>query len=264
MNWNFENKLTEFIAQAVHDTGVGSEYTFEVCNEQMFVKLKSLDPNKIYVVVKYLSTTETLKATTQPIQLLISCEQNQIQVSEIVFSKLVDSHNFEVIIDNGTFIKQDYRQPVVLSNFNEVSYGYRTIMYISATLLIMENVMDINSFKIGTETIEPISFTMTYSMTPNTQQIPPDKLATSVKSLATFSIAFAIPLLNTYTFVSTVASIMSGSTTGNTSFDVSFKLGNTKFGYFDTGDTHLYMKLISAQVTTAINEIPGLQIGMMR
>ena len=261
MNWNFEDKLTEFIARAQQDTGVGDEYKFEVCTEQMFVKLKTLDPDTIYVVIKYLSTTETLDATIQPIQILISCEQNQIQISQIVFSKLVESHNFEVIIDNGTFIKQDYRQPVVLSNFNEVGYGYRTIMYISATLLIMEGILDIKNLYINGESVKPISFTMTYSMTPNTQQIPPSKIATSVKSVATFSIAFAVPLSSSYSFVRTIARIMAGTDRGNTDFDVRFAIGDVSFG---TNDLPMKMKLITSQITTAINEIPGLQIGMMR
>ena len=261
MSWDYETKLKSYIVQAQNDSGM-TNYLFEVCNEQIFVKKKTLDPNTIYVVVKYLSSTNTLNAVTQPIQILVSCEQNQIQASQIVFSKLVDSHNFEALIDGGTYIKQDYRQPVVLSNFNEVSYGYRTLMYISATLFIMENVMDIEDFsiKIGesdAESIKPISFVMSYSMTPNTQPIPPQRIATSVKSVSTFSVTLGVPLTSDYQFITVCNQIAAGIISGNTSFVVSFKLGSVEFN-------NVPMKLVSSQITTAINEVPALQIGLIK
>lgn len=395
MNWDYETKLKSYIVQAQNDSGM-TDYLFEVCNEQIFVKKKTLDPNTIYVVVKYLSSTNTLNAVTQPIQILVSCEQNQIQASQIVFSKLVDSHNFEAVIDGGTYIKQDYRQPVVLSNFNEVSYGYRTLMYISATLFIMENVMDIEDFSIRTgvrefrnlsaaqasikddwfngdypgevgyspeyivdtneltnltdaiglgwivddqpimyvdgtlcysfrfhndravllngegvdiktiyysqqryitiqfygpedvetadhsfinyadysqlfpdivtqyvyddrtyDEVKPISFVMSYSMTPNTQPIPPQRIATSVKSVSTFSVTLGVPLISDYQFITVCNKIAAGIVSGNISFVVSFKLGSVEFN-------NVPMKLVSSQITTAINEVPGLQIGLIK
>lgn len=271
MNWNYEDKVKEYIAQAVHDSGLGSEYDFEVTTEQAFVKIKKYNPNTIYVVIKYLSSTNTLNAVTQPIQLLILCEQNQIQISQIVFSKFVEKHNFEAIIENGTYIKQDYREPVVLSNFNEVSYGYRTLMYISGTLFIMDDIMDVTNFTIAVgesavESVKPINFNIAYSMTPNTQPIPPDRLATSVKSLATFAITFTVPMISDYSFLNDIAKIMSGDLSGNTDFVITFMLGNTPFGKFEdiSGTVPLKMKLVSAQVTTAINEVPGLQIGLIK
>ena len=264
MSWNYETKVKEYIAQAVRDSGIGSEYTFEVCEEQMFVKKRTLEPNTIYVVIKYLSTTNTLNAVTQPVQLLIMCEQNQIQVSQIVFSKLVATHNFEAILDaeTSTYVKQDYREPVVLSNFNEASYGYRTIMYISATLFIMEGVIDISNFKIqveeeDVEDVKTISCNVAYAMTPNTQPIPPSKIATSVKSVSTFSLSFAVPLTSAYNFIVRIAEIMAGSRTGNTDFKVSFTLGSVSFN-------NVPMKLVSSQVVTAINEIPSIQIGLIK
>lgn len=399
MNWNYEEKLIEYIAQAKRDSGLGDDYIFEVCTEQIFAKLSTLTPNTIYVVVKYLSSTNSLNSVIQPIQLIISCEQNQIQTSQIIFSKLVEQHNFEAIIENGTYVKQDYREPVVLSNFNEVSYGYRTIMYISATLLIMEDVADvedlsitvqdtillnptvsssvindyfihgnrtdkpsdvfyvdktallnkystltdppsrikismddngetvmkfenrtirsfevnfvsqiiqtvnetggtrnyflsqidgfilqflpasenveitytneeaflavfnnlINKRQIGglTEYLKPIDFSIVYAMTPNTQPIPPAKIATSVKSVATFAISFSVPLTTSYNFIEVIEYIMNGTMTGNCAFVLTFKLGLVRF-------SNVSMKLTNAQVTTAINQVPGLQIGMIK
>lgn len=258
MNWNYETELKRYIAQAVSDTGnVADGFTFEVCNEQAFVKMKSLKPNTVYVVIKYLSTTNTLQAVTQPIQITIMCEQNSLQASQIVFSKLVASHNFETIITEGTYIKQDYREPVILSNFNEVAAGYRSVMYISATLFIMENLIDVSEFTIDDEDVKPINFNIAYTMTPNTQPIPPSKIATSVKSVASFSVSFSVPLTTDYAFLATIANIMKGETSGNTDFKISFTLGSVEF-------EEVPMKLVSTQITTAINEIPSIQIGLIK
>lgn len=267
MSWNYEDKLTEYIAQANRDAGLldenGNPYVFEVCTEQIYAE-RNMKPGVIYVVIKYLSTTNSLNVVVQPIQILVLSEQNQLQASQIIFGKLVASHNFETLTDNSTYVKQDYREPVVLSNFNAVSYGYRSVMYISATLYIMENVMDIEDLRIGSEEVKPINFNIAYSMTPNTQPIPPSKLATSVKSLATFSITFSVPLTSEYAFLTTISEIMAGVTSGNTNFEIAFSIGSVKFGYFEDGDEPLNLKLTSCQITTAINEVPSIQIGLMK
>lgn len=266
MSWNYEEKLIEYIAQANHDAGLvdenGNPYIFEVCSEQLFAT-KVIEPNKIYVVIKYLSSSNSLNVVMQPIQIFVLSEQNQLQVAHTVFSQLVASHNFEVIIEDGIYVKQDYREPVILSNFNAVSYGYRSVMYISATLYIMKDLLDVSNLSINGVEVKPLSFSISYSMTPNTQQIPPDKLSTSVKSIASFSISFVVPLINSQ-FVEKINEIMAGEESGNYDFEFKFKIGNVKFGYFEEDDSHLYMKLLSAQVTTAINEAPSLQIGMIR
>ena len=268
MNWNYEQKLMAYIAQANRDSGLldenGNPYEFEVCTEQIFAT-KDIEPNKIYVVIKYLSTTNSLNVVVQPVQILILSEQNQLQAAQIIFSKLVASHNFEVIIEDSTYVKQDYREPVVLSNFNAVAYGYRSVMYVSATLYIMEDIIDISDLSINTDSdVKPLSFSISYVMTPNTQQIPPEKLSTSVKSMSSFSISFVIPLTDNYTFVEDITKIMAGIESGNKNFEFKFKLGEVKFGYFEQGDEHLYMKLLNAQITTAINEAPSFTIGMIK
>lgn len=261
LNYDYESKLREYIAHAQRDSGLDN-YIFDIVNEQDFLKMSELVPEHIYVVIKYLTTSETLQVTTQPIQILIMCEQNQIQASQIIFSKIVEAHNFEATTENGIFVKQDYRQPVVLSNFNEVSYGYRSILYVSATLLIMENVIDIKNLVIRVEgededeDVEPISVGIAYSMTPNTQPIPPKKIATSVKSVATFSMSLVVPLTSKYKFIEAITEIMAELKSGNTNFLLSFNIGEV---YWE----ELPMKLTGVKIDTAIASVPSIAIGLM-
>ena len=116
------------------------------------------------------------------------------------------------------------------------------------------------SIKIGNndaENVKPINFNIAYSMTPNTQPVPPDRLATSVKSLSTFSLTFSVPLSNKYNFITTLAQIMNGTVSGNTDLNMSFNLGSVPF-------TNIPMKVVSIQVVTAINAIPSIQIGLIK
>ena len=279
MSWNYETYLKQAIYNAQRDTGIkdrdGNDYIIEVCSEQIFVTKKTLTPNTIYVVFKMLSSTNTLDAVTQPIQLLISCEQNDIQASQVIFSKFVSDNNFKAMSVDGTYIKQDYREPVVLSNFNEVQYGYRTLMYISGTLYLMDGLLDIsttdanskpvrNAFTMTTgegqsavtEIVKPVNFNIAYSMTPNTQPIPPAKLATSVKSIASFAVTFTVPMTDRYEFIKLMAKIINGTESGNSDFTLSFNIGDATF--------NVPMKLVSSQITTAIDQVPGLQIGLIK
>lgn len=169
-----------------------------VLPEQMFAKYGDLEPQTIYVVVKYLASSIEFGAETQPIQLLILSEQNGLEKAKTLFDSFTVTHNWISGIFDGTFVKQQYSSPVVLSNYNEISHGYRSVLYVSATLYLMENVADITEFKIKGISVKPFNTTWSYQMSGNTQAISGDLIASTVKNIATFSLSLSIPLLKTY------------------------------------------------------------------
>lgn len=283
MSWDFNKYLAEQIGDVQRDLSL-ENFVIEVCDEQTFVKMKFLKENTIYVVTKYLTSTITIDAKTQPVQIMILSENNSLEAAKLIFSTFADRNNFQVVMDGNTYIKQQYTQPVVLSNFNEVAYGYRSVLYISCTLLIMDDLLDIytldsngeqvrNTIKIKTgsqdyEVVNVLAFNFSYSMTPNTQPIPPSRLSTSVKSVATFGINFVIPPKGKYAetkttpttfvgFLKVMNEIMVGNTSGNTSFIVDFYFGDTHF-------QNVSMKMISAMLNSGPDKIPGIQIGLLR
>ena len=134
----------------------------------------------------------------------------------------------------------------------------------------MENLIDIytfdendeeirNAITINNEIVKVLSFNLAYSMTPNTQPIPPQKIATSVKSIATFSIVFTIPPKSTsiYKFLGVMINIIAGKASGNTDFTVDFWLGEIHFEKID-------MKMTSSNLVSGPNQVPGLQIALLR
>lgn len=186
--FNFEN----YLLQELHSDKV------VVLSEQMFVKNGEFDSNKIYVVVKYLASTIEFGAEIRPVQILVLSEQNGVQEAKDLFDSFTQTHNWVAGIFGDEFVKQQYSSPVVMSNFNEASYGYRSVLYVSATLFIMQNVCDVENLKINAIPIKPLNFSWSYQMTGNTQPIGGDMIASTVKNMATFQASISIPVLNNY------------------------------------------------------------------
>ena len=98
MSFNFEN----YLLQELHSDKV------VVLNEQIFAKGGEFEPNKIYVVIKYLTSSIEFGAEIQPIQLLILTEQNSMQEAKELFDAYATSHNWLSFKIGNTFIKQQY------------------------------------------------------------------------------------------------------------------------------------------------------------
>lgn len=261
MKYDFETYLLGRL-EHIKDTLTGFEdVQIFISEEQNFAKMDELTPDSIYIVIKYLSSSIEYYAETMPIQILVLSEQNSMEKAQMLMSKFTETYNWNVIEENNTYIKQQYNSPVVLNNYVEVGYGYRSVLYVTGTLFIMENLVDVKDVYIDGSTdaykITPLSFNMAYSMSTNTQQLSNKFIATSVKTVSTFSISMMIPMLES-NLVTKVVKILKGNETG---FD-----GDNEFAItFTCGDITLSktMKLISAQIMTAPNQIPSLQLGFM-
>lgn len=236
-------------------------FNIEVDYEQSFIKDKDLNPNTIYVLTKYLQSDRSIGVETQPMQIFVLSEQNSLDASRLLFSEYAKAYNFKPIFQGNEWVKQQYSDPVVLSNFNTVDYGYRSILYVSVTLYIMENVIDVSSVIVDSESYTPLAFNISYSMSTNTQQLPTEEIASSRKTVSTFAITMTVPLVES-PLVKEALQIMNEEESGDTIFDISFtcKVGDTGYSKTITKD----MRLISAQLTTAPNQVPGLQLGFMK
>lgn len=236
----------------------------EISTEQAYLKMKSYSPNTIYVILKYLSSDITFGAKTQPVQILFMSEQNQLSDSRMLLTTFTERYNFFAEIKTfeidgkrqSDFIKHQYSTPVVLSNFNEVGIGYRSTLYVSASLVIMENIIDLNDLKIDGEEIKSLSASISYTMTPDTQQVGGEFIASSVKSNAVMTIGLTIPLLNN-NLTEKIINIMQGNGTGNEDFIISYKLGDLTFN-------NVNYKLTSSVIGTAPNSVPAFVLGFQK
>lgn len=256
MSWNYENYLKRQLTILARDYNVN----VEIATEQMFAKIKDPVPNTIYVVIKYLSTSIAFNSTVRPIQILVVSEGNQMTNAKAIFDTFANNFNWQMVIDGQTYVKQQYSNPVVLSNFNDIGYDFRSVLYMSGTLIEMEDVVDIQNLTITIgenepEIIKPITFQFQYNTGCDTQPIGGSMISSSVKSVSTFSLMFTIPA-QTSTLLRNCVKISSNDQSGNTKFNIAFTLDGISFNYDCI--------LTSFNFTTSPNNVPALQFGFMR
>lgn len=258
MNFNYEEYVRQQLNRCKYDLDY-DDLEIKVATEQIFDNNnEELIPNSIYVVIKYLSSDITYESTTIPVQMLILCEENNLERTQVLLNKFAKDYNWKTVDENSEFVKQQYSTPVVLNNFNEISYGWRSVMYLTGTLVVMENIVDVKSLTIDAISISPVSSTIAYSMSGNTQPLSGEYLSTTVKSVSTLAINFVIPFISNSinrSFIRKAINVALGNTSGNVDFAVSFTLDSQPFSK--------NMKLISATITTAPNQVPSLQLGFM-
>jgi hypothetical protein len=267
MSFDFNELLRKQLYALQDELGL-SNFNIEVDEEQSFLKNKNLLPNTIYVLTKKLQNNIEFGVDNQPIQMLVLSEQNSIEKTKLLFKTYANRYNWQMYIEDDTLVKQQYSEPVVLSNFNTVAYGYRTVLYMSVYLNIMTNVVDLKDLTIDDESVDAINFNISYATSLNTQQFDTDFIAKSVKSVTTMSITITIPVISS-NLITKVLNILNESDTestdpldvtsygGNENFYFQFKLGNFQFN-------KKAFKLTSADYGTAINNAPTIRLSFLR
>lgn len=235
------------------------DYNIEVFDEQDYAKNRSIKSKTITVIVKMLPSSLIYQAKTQPIQMLAITEENGISVANSIMTKMCEDYNFVVTSEGSTYTKHIYSTPAVLSNFNLIGIGLRTVLYINATLLILDGVMDVNQLKVKVGSmvdflnLEPLSATIGYTMTGDTQPFD-GNYAKTEKNFATFCLTLNVASVKN-DFTEACIKIMNGTSTskGNEAFRFDFYVGDLHFENFD-------MKLTGVALSTAVNDVPSLQL----
>ena len=230
-----------------------NKYNIDVYDEQEYAKKRSIQPNTITVIVKMLPSSLIYQAKTQPIQMLVITEENSISVANSIVTKFCESYNFVITTESTTYTKHIYSTPAVLSNFNLIGIGLRTVLYVNVTLLILDNVMDISNVRVNGLKIEPMSATIGYTMSGDTQPFD-GGYAQTEKNFATFVMTLNVACIKN-AFTELCIKIMNGTSSekGNETFTFNFDVGDLPFENFK-------MKLVGVTLSTAVNNVPSLQL----
>ena len=132
-----------------------NDYAIEVFNEQDYAKRRSILPKTITVITRFLASSMIFNVKTQPIQILIVAEENGLATANSILSKFCEQWNFVTTKESTTAVKHQYSTPVVLNNFNLIGMGLRSVLYISANLNILDNLLDMTDIKVN---LDPLSF----------------------------------------------------------------------------------------------------------
>ena len=252
-NNDYKNWLKDRLVEVKNNLDF-NDFNIEVYNEQDYAKNRSIKAKTITIILKFLSDNKVFSAKAQPIQMLAITEENGIGVANSILTKFCDTYNFAIIPNGATYIKHMYSSPVPLSNFNLIGIGLRTVLYINTTLFILENVIDIKDLKIDGNKIDAMSATIGYTMSGDSEPFD-GGFAKTEKSFSTFVMTVVVACTKT-DFTDKCMKVMNGSSEelGNDDFEVSFSIGELGF--------EMTMKLTNATFTTAINNVPSLQLSL--
>lgn len=122
-----------------HDVHFYEDYNIVIAKEQLIDKKTSeqLRPNTIFIVVRFSPVTINFGLSVLPITITAISEQNNIDVCQRLLLDYAQVYNLERTDDKK--IQQIYESPTVTSNFNIVYSGFRSILYVSGTLVISEH-----------------------------------------------------------------------------------------------------------------------------
>lgn len=113
-------------------------YFVTVAKEQDFNRIQDKHPNHIYIVVKFLAASLNYGQTLLPITITAVSEDRKLDVCQKLLFEFADRNNLK--LTDGK-IKQFYTSPQVISNFEEIYDGFRSILYVSGSFLISEKAL---------------------------------------------------------------------------------------------------------------------------
>lgn len=128
-----ENQFNDIIYKDSFYNG----YFVTVAEEQDFNKIMDKSPMHIYIVVKFLSASINYGQILLPITITAVSEDRKLDVCKRLLFEFADRNNLRISEDFT--IKQFYTSPQVISNFEEIYDGYRSLFTLSGTFLINRN-----------------------------------------------------------------------------------------------------------------------------
>lgn len=121
------------------------DYDYILKNEQMFVKdINRKEPGNIYIVVKFLPAQINYGQNIIPFTITAVAEQNKFEVCQRLLMEYAQAFNLRPsqYLNKEKkiyYYNQSYEAPSVMSNFNEVYSGYRSLLTLTGEFLVSSN-----------------------------------------------------------------------------------------------------------------------------
>jgi hypothetical protein len=248
-------------ATPIFETG----YEFKVVEEASFDDRTETDKT-ILVVVKYLTGIIMSSSVAYPIQLMVYAEANGIEVARYILDTFATTKSMTAFIRNFKYYKQTYSTSVVMSQFNPGPDGFRGMLYLSGTLVVTENILDVSYIKVMGKKITTNNVTISYNAQPDNQRIDGQEINTTLKHSASVMLQFdtiniddvadGTPVNNR--FYTALKNLRNGTISGNTTFLVElYKADDTLYESYT-------MLLINQANVYVPGDLPRIQITMMK
>jgi len=233
------------------------DYNIQVFDEKSYTN-EVLDPNTITIIIKYLTGTILYTSTVLPIQLMVMTEENSIGIAKMLLESYAQTNNFTSVVIGNDFVKQAFSTPTVVNNFNSIGLGYRSVMFMNATLTITGSVVDLINLSIDGVVTKVINASVSYNADPDNQPFPNSTLNVSVKRFANFTVSIQLPYTDSV-FCKKVIDIMRGQVGGNSKFVMQFTFSHAPNVVFSHS-----MLMVGGVFNTTPGDLPTLQVSFMR
>jgi hypothetical protein len=262
----FTEKINEVYNNLVQAGTLEPKYKINVIEELSFGTEEDSERDVINIVFKTLVGTILTNSTVQPVQFICFSEPGNTETALTILNEYAKLYNMTSFVTSFVYHKQMYSTPTIMSNFNRTPDGLRSMIFMSATLIITQNVKDVQYIKVSapsvTETtIKFTSFALSYAATPDNQRVSGQELNQTKKKLASQVLSFTCHNQST-AIHDRFFSIANGSNSGNTVFTV--KLYSYPNGETETLLATLSMIMIDYSLTATPGELPMLTMRFMK
>lgn len=122
-----------------------SQFKFEISNEQFYVPDEDREPGKIYIIVKFLPADIDFGQDVLPITIQAISEYNGLEAVQKLLLEYAQIFNLKVRRDeDNELIYQTYTTPSVISNFEAIYEGFRSVLVMSGSFLLSKNINRVN------------------------------------------------------------------------------------------------------------------------
>lgn len=133
----FREQLSAIVSTDVEYYG---KYPIVISNEQYYVSDEDRDPNKIYIVIKFLAATIEFGQFNVPVLINAVTEANSIDIAQRLLIEYTSAFNQKTLKFGNDLIYQNYEAPNITSNFEAIYDGYRSLMVMSGAFLLSSNI----------------------------------------------------------------------------------------------------------------------------
>ena len=139
----------QFLEVCSTDIDFYSKYDFEISNEQFYVPDEDRAPGKIYIVVKFQPASVDYGTFQIPITIQAISEANGLSAAQRLLLEYAQIWNLKKSKENGKLIYQYYQAPSVVSNFDMIYDGFRSVLVTTGTFFVSEgiNLIGLKYFK---------------------------------------------------------------------------------------------------------------------
>lgn len=143
---------SQFLAVMASDPEYYGQYKIILSNEQQYVKIKDRNTKAIYIVVKFVPGSLNFGQNVIPVNFNALGEGNKVEVCQRLLLEYAQQFNLGDAITipatesedgNRYIIKQVYTQPQIMSNFNETWNEFRSLFFMSGSILLGKNSLPI-------------------------------------------------------------------------------------------------------------------------